>query len=70
MRGITPFLWFENQAEEAAKFYVSVFPNSRITQTTRYGDEGPEYLSGMGMKVDDSHPLSEAESRARMLGLK
>ncbi len=41
MRGITPFLWFEDQAEEAAKFYVSVFPGSRITQTTRYGDEGP-----------------------------
>lgn len=41
MRGITPFLWFENQAEEAAKFYVSVFPRSRITQTSRYGEEGP-----------------------------
>lgn len=41
MLGITPFLWFENQAEEAAKFYVSVFPRSRITQTTRYGEEGP-----------------------------
>ncbi len=41
MRGITPFLWFESQAEEAAKFYVSVFPGSRITQTTRYGEEGP-----------------------------
>ncbi len=41
MRGITPFLWFEKQAEEAAKFYVSVFPSSRIKQTTRYGDEGP-----------------------------
>ncbi len=41
MKGITPFLWFENQAEEAARFYASVFPNSRITQTTRYGEEGP-----------------------------
>ncbi len=41
MRGITPFLWFESQAEEAARFYVSVFPSSRITQTTRYGEEGP-----------------------------
>jgi len=41
MQGITPFLWFESKAEEAAKFYVSVFPNSRITQTTRYGEEGP-----------------------------
>jgi predicted 3-demethylubiquinone-9 3-methyltransferase (glyoxalase superfamily) len=41
MRGITPFLWFEKQAEEAAKFYVSVFPNSRIKTTARYGEEGP-----------------------------
>jgi predicted 3-demethylubiquinone-9 3-methyltransferase (glyoxalase superfamily) len=41
MRGITPFLWFESTAEEAARFYVSVFPNSKITQTTRYGEEGP-----------------------------
>ncbi len=41
MRGITPFLWFESQAQEAAEFYVSVFPRSRIKQTTRYGDEGP-----------------------------
>jgi predicted 3-demethylubiquinone-9 3-methyltransferase (glyoxalase superfamily) len=41
MKGITPFLWFERQAEEAARFYVSVFPNSGITQTTRYGEEGP-----------------------------
>lgn len=41
MRGITPFLWFQSQAEEAARFYVSVFPRSRITQTARYGEEGP-----------------------------
>jgi predicted 3-demethylubiquinone-9 3-methyltransferase (glyoxalase superfamily) len=33
---ITPFLWFDKQAEEAANFYVSVFPNSRIVATTRY----------------------------------
>jgi predicted 3-demethylubiquinone-9 3-methyltransferase (glyoxalase superfamily) len=31
---ITPFLWFDNQAEEAAKFYVSIFPNSKITHIT------------------------------------
>lgn len=41
MKGITPCLWFDTQAEEAAKFYVSVFPNSRITQVTHYGDTGP-----------------------------
>jgi predicted 3-demethylubiquinone-9 3-methyltransferase (glyoxalase superfamily) len=38
---IVPFLWFDNQAEEAAKLYTSVFDNSRILSTTRYGEEGP-----------------------------
>ena len=41
MTGITPFLWFDDQAEEAVNFYVSLFPNSKITRTTRYGDAGP-----------------------------
>jgi predicted 3-demethylubiquinone-9 3-methyltransferase (glyoxalase superfamily) len=40
MNKITPFLWFDNQAEEAARFYVSVFKNSKITDVARYGDEG------------------------------
>jgi len=39
---ITPFLWFDNQAEEAAQFYTSVFPNSRITQVSRYTEAGHE----------------------------
>ena len=38
---ITPFLWFDNQAEEAADFYTSVFKNSKIVTVTRYGDAGP-----------------------------
>jgi predicted 3-demethylubiquinone-9 3-methyltransferase (glyoxalase superfamily) len=38
---ITPFLWFDHQAEEAARFYTSVFKNSRIEAVTRYGDAGP-----------------------------
>jgi predicted 3-demethylubiquinone-9 3-methyltransferase (glyoxalase superfamily) len=38
---ITPFLWFDSQAEEAAKFYVSIFSNSRILEIVRYGDAGP-----------------------------
>ena len=41
MSKITPFLWFDNQAEEAAQFYVSIFPNSKITEVSRYGDAGP-----------------------------
>jgi predicted 3-demethylubiquinone-9 3-methyltransferase (glyoxalase superfamily) len=38
---ITPFLWFEHEAEEAALFYVSLFENSRVTHVSRYGDAGP-----------------------------
>jgi predicted 3-demethylubiquinone-9 3-methyltransferase (glyoxalase superfamily) len=41
MPSITPFLWFDDQAEDAARFYTSVFPNSRITQVTHYGAAGP-----------------------------
>jgi len=41
MPKITPFLWFDTQAEEAAKFYASVFPNSKILKTARYGEAGP-----------------------------
>jgi len=41
MMKITPFLWFDTEAEEAANFYVSLFPNSKITSTTRYGAGGP-----------------------------
>jgi predicted 3-demethylubiquinone-9 3-methyltransferase (glyoxalase superfamily) len=41
MQKITPFLWFDTQAEEAARFYASIFPDSRILNTARYGDAGP-----------------------------
>ena len=47
---ITPFLWFDDQAEEAAEFYVSVFPNSRIVEVARYGSAGPR-PEGMVMTV-------------------
>ena len=39
---VTPCLWFDDQAEEAARFYTSIFPNSRITLVTRYGPAGFE----------------------------
>ena len=39
---ITPFLWFDTQAEEAARYYTSVFKNSKIITTTRYGEAGKE----------------------------
>src|SRR2546423_1156265 len=38
---ITPFLWFDTQAEEAANFYVSIFKNSKVNRVTRYGESGP-----------------------------
>jgi predicted 3-demethylubiquinone-9 3-methyltransferase (glyoxalase superfamily) len=41
MPSITPFLWFTGQAEEAANFYVATFKNSKITETSRYGEAGP-----------------------------
>jgi predicted 3-demethylubiquinone-9 3-methyltransferase (glyoxalase superfamily) len=41
MQKITPFLWFDNNAEEAMNFYVSVFKNSKITSLSRFGDAGP-----------------------------
>ncbi|HKX16468.1 MAG TPA: VOC family protein [bacterium] len=41
MPKITPFLWFDKTAEDAAEFYTSVFKNSRILEVSRYGDAGP-----------------------------
>src|SRR2546423_11330816 len=38
---ITPMLWFDTQAEEAANFYCSIFKNSKVTAVSRYGDTGP-----------------------------
>jgi predicted 3-demethylubiquinone-9 3-methyltransferase (glyoxalase superfamily) len=38
---ITPFLWFDDKAEEAMNFYVSIFKNSKVGSVTRYGDAGP-----------------------------
>jgi predicted 3-demethylubiquinone-9 3-methyltransferase (glyoxalase superfamily) len=51
MPRITPFLWFDTQAEEAAEFYTSVFPNSKITDVSRYGPAGPR-KEGMVMTVE------------------
>lgn len=55
MQKITPFLWFDSQAEEAAKFYVSIFKNSKIGTLSRYGEEGHEIHkqpAGRVMAVD------------------
>lgn len=50
MHEITPCLWFDTDAEEAAAFYTSVFPRSRIVEVTRYGEAGPR-PAGMVMTV-------------------
>ncbi len=52
---INPFLWFDNQAEEAVQLYVSIFKNSKIGAVTRYGEEGYEIHrmpEGIAMTVD------------------
>ena len=41
MQKITTFLWFDKEAEEAAKFYTSIFSDSRIKEVSRYGEAGP-----------------------------
>ena len=46
MQKITPFLWFDNQAEEAASFYVSVFKNSKVKEMTHYTGEEPSGRKG------------------------
>ena len=45
MQKITPFLWFDNQAEEAMNLYVSIFKNSKILSVSRYGEASLRKLS-------------------------
>lgn len=77
MQRITPFLWFDGKAEEAAGFYVSIFPNSRITTITRYPEnsrgetgsvmivkfvlDGQEFV---GLNGGPQFPFTEAVSLA------
>lgn len=50
MQKIVPYLWFDNQAEEAAQFYTAIFGNSKIGSVTRYGEGGPG-PAGQAMSV-------------------
>lgn len=55
LQKITPFLWFDKEAEEAARFYTSIFDNSKIGRVTRYGNAGQEIhhqKPGTAMTVD------------------
>jgi predicted 3-demethylubiquinone-9 3-methyltransferase (glyoxalase superfamily) len=51
LQKITPFLWFDHEAEEAATMYTSIFPNSKIVKVTRYGSAGPG-PAGSAMTVE------------------
>lgn len=48
---ITPFLWFDTEAEEAARYYVSIFPDSDVTGVSHYPETGPEGFAGKVMTV-------------------
>ena len=50
MQKVTTWLWFDNEAQEAAEFYTSIFPDSRITDVSRYGEGAPR-PAGMVMTV-------------------
>ena len=66
MSKLTACLWFDTEGEEAARFYTSVFPNSRITGISHYGEAGPRGEAGSVMTVDfelDGHAVSRAERR-------
>ncbi len=59
MPRITPFLWFDDQAEEAVRFYTSIFPNSRIGEVSRYTESAPG-RTGSVMTVEfelDGQPM-------------
>jgi len=62
MQRISPFLWFDSQAEEAANYYVSIFDNSEVREVSRYG-EGAPVPAGTVMTV--SFVLDGVEFQAR-----
>jgi predicted 3-demethylubiquinone-9 3-methyltransferase (glyoxalase superfamily) len=53
MSTVTPFLWFDTEAKEAAEFYTSVFPNSRITKVTTRPDRSEETVLTVEFDLDD-----------------
>ena len=75
MSSISPFLWFDSQAEEAAEFYVSLFPDSRVTNVARYPEGAPapagsamsvsfvlDGLEVQALNAGPMHPFTEAIS--------
>ena len=51
MQKITTFLWFDNQAEEAVNFYMSIFKNSKVLSMNRYGEAGPGAAGTAGLPM-------------------
>jgi predicted 3-demethylubiquinone-9 3-methyltransferase (glyoxalase superfamily) len=64
MQKITPFLWFDDKANEAARFYTSVFKNSTISEIRYNGEAGPR-PNGSVMSVTSSAPPSRSSFAAR-----
>jgi predicted 3-demethylubiquinone-9 3-methyltransferase (glyoxalase superfamily) len=66
---VEPFLWFDSEAEEAAAFYTSLIPNSRVVEVTRYGEGGPgEPGHAMVVRFElDGRPLSAPEALPRLM---
>jgi predicted 3-demethylubiquinone-9 3-methyltransferase (glyoxalase superfamily) len=58
MQKITPFLWFNGQAEEAMHFYVSIFRNSKVGQITRAGPGGPVFSVTFTLEGQEFHGLN------------
>jgi predicted 3-demethylubiquinone-9 3-methyltransferase (glyoxalase superfamily) len=58
MQKITPFLWFDNQAEEAARFYCSIFKNSRINSITRNPTDGPVMFVSFSLDGEEYFALN------------
>jgi len=50
MKSITPFLWFDGNAEEAVNFYSSIFENAKIDFLSRMGDDGPVFMAGFELE--------------------
>lgn len=58
MQKITPFLWFDGKAEEAMKFYVSIFKNSKIVSVRRQGNQGPIFTATFQLEGQRYHVLN------------
>ena len=69
MEKITTMLWFDGQAEEAAKFYVSVFKNSKMGKVARYGDAGPGPKGAVMVASFDGDSVSRVSTCAGFTGM-